>query len=462
MSKNKHKQNGAAKPASSLKGNKARRNLFFMSLTFLVAKLILIFTIQDGGWLGADGENYLNAMNGLLKDGIFSNAHLLSYWPAGYSIILWGLSKISLAHLLTVISVFQTVIYFIGCAYFVEKLRQTRLTRLAVPVAFLLAINPTLSLSSLAVGYESPMASLMILSIGLIIHTEINPSKKTLWKTLPLVAGLQGLSAFMQPRGLLISFFMFLIWALRLSSRKQGALLLIVGMAIVMVLPAGEIVRNVKANDFVSISTNLGTTMFIGIGDGATGGYNGKYNGVPCPAAEKGTEAKIDSAKVKCAVIWYLKNPGKTLVLAFKKSEFFWSPWSGPLGNGTMARNPWLKIDPIVNIAKGSKQGYDLVYGPFGKIVSWLWLLGGLALLFAGFFGMFKMGGTERLLGLLTGVPVLLGWLTSIGTIGDHRFRIPTMTASLFLQVAGFVALKRGKFKKITGLSALEPRGRAR
>lgn len=460
MSKKKPKQN--VQSSGLFKGNKKRRNLFFISLTFFIFKIILILSIQNGGWLGADGENYLNAMNGLIKDGIFSSERLLSYWPAGYSIILWSLSKLSTVHLIEVISIFQTTIYFVACAYFAEKLRQTSLFRLAVPTAFMLALNPTLSLSSFAVGYENLAAAFLILSIGLIIHTQLNPSNKTLWKTLPIIAGLQGLSAFIQPRFLLISFFIFLVWGLKLSTRKQGALLLIAGMAIVMILPAGEIVRNIKANNFVALSTNLGTTMFIGIGDGATGGYNGKYNGVPCPASEKGNEAQVDSAKVKCALIWYAKNPGKTLGLSFKKSEFFWSPWSGPLGNGTMARNPWLKIDPIVNIAKGSKQGYDLVYGPFGKIVSWLWLLGGLGLLFAGFFGMFKMGGTERLLGLLTGVPVLLGWLTSIGTIGDHRFRIPTMTASLFLQVAGFVALKRGKFKKITGLSALEPRGRAR
>jgi hypothetical protein len=58
------------------------------------------------------------------------------------------------------------------------------------------------------------------------------------------------------------------------------------------------------------------------------------------------------------------------------------------------------------------------------------------------------MGGTELLIAKLAGAPVLLGWLISMGTIGDHRFRIPQMGLSLFLQVAGFVFLK-GKFAKV-------------
>jgi len=31
----------------------------------------------------------------------------------------------------------------------------------------------------------------------------------------------------------------------------------------------------------------------------------------------------------------------------------------------------------------------------------------------------------------------VISWLISIGTIGDHRFRIPTMGLSLLLQGAG-------------------------
>jgi hypothetical protein len=106
-----------------------------------------------------------------------------------------------------------------------------------------------------------------------------------------------------------------------------------------------------------------------------------------------------------------------------------------------MARNPWLKIDPVINIQK-NKSGYDLVVGPFGKLVSWLWLLGGFALFLLGAFWLYKIGGYARNLAWLSATPVALSWLISLGTIGDHRFRIPTMGLSLFLQVVGYFALK--------------------
>ena len=36
----------------------------------------------------------------------------------------------------------------------------------------------------------------------------------------------------------------------------------------------------------------------------------------------------------------------------------------------------------------------------------------------------------------------LSAWLITLGTIGDHRFRIPTMGLSLLLQVAGILAIR--------------------
>ena len=44
---------------------------------------------------------------------------------------------------------------------------------------------------------------------------------------------------------------------------------------------------------------------------------------------------------------------------------------------------------------------------------------------------------------------VVISWLISIGTIGDHRFRIPTMTLSLLLQVAGMWFIKKKIFKAL-------------
>ncbi len=414
-------------------------------IAFLI-KMIVMANTAKGGWLGADGENYLTAVDGLRADGFFSEARNLHYWPAGYSIFIWPLTLISLSNFLYLMSIIQSLLFAYATYFFTKQISKTRVGSLAVAASIVISFNPTLSLGSNVVGYETPAAALLLLSIGLLLidklENPVNPSLKLAF----LSALTIGTSCFFQPRNLLFALAILAIYASSISGRKVQAKFAAISLAVLMIFPVVLVSRNMEAIGSATISTNLGTTMFIGVGDEATGGYNGKYNGVPCPDAEKGTEAQIDSAKVKCALLWNIKNPGKAVTLAAKKSVFFWSPWFGPEANGTMARNPWLKINPIKNGIK-TQQNYDAVYGPIGKLVSWLWILGQLALLFSGLVWLWKMGGTERLISKLAGAPVLLGWLISMGTIGDHRFRIPQMGLSLFLQVAGFIFLKR-KFTK--------------
>ena len=450
------------KQRSIIHDQKLRKKLFLISCAILLVKLILILSIKDGGWLGADGENYLTGLNGLLKNGFASKEPLLNYWPAGYPLLLWVLSFVSLSKLIYLISSVQTFLYFAATAFFVERIRLTRLSKIALPLALVLGLNPTLSLSSLAVGYESAVASCFLLTTALIIRYQQNQSRKNLIQTLLLVSFIQSISAFMQPRGILLGIIIFILWGVFNGGWKNIVTIVLIGTCVLMIFPSVLVIRNVQANNTATISTNLGSTMNGGAGDRATGGYPGKGNtnyGVPCNPKPPATTVS-DSHLVRCVLSWYIKHPSKTAILIVKKSIFFWSPWSGPLANGTMARNPWLKIDPIKNIA-ANQQGHNIVFGWFGKIVSWIWLLSSLLLLFYGFIWLWKMGGLERQLSILAGTPILLAWLISVATIGDHRYRLPTMGLSLFLQVAGYFGLKEGLFRDRSP-AALEPRGRAR
>jgi hypothetical protein len=172
--------------------------------------------------------------------------------------------------------------------------------------------------------------------------------------------------------------------------------------------------------------------MNIGAGDNATGGYMTKGFGVPCNLS--GTESEKDVQSVKCVLSWYFENPNKSLPLFYNKTIYFWSPWinngfAGDVFTGTMSRNPWLKISPLTNIAK-NQDGAKLIFGSIGKAFSWLWLLGGLALLFYGYFTLWRKNSLERFITLFT--------------IGDHRFRIPIMGMSLFLQAIGLKTLLSG------------------
>ncbi len=428
-------------------------------LGFLI-KLITMINTPNGGWLGADGENYFSGVDGLLADGYLSDKSILSYWPAGYPILLWGLAKISVTQIIWLISITQTLFYAYASYYFVKQLRDTKLRPYLFLIGIILAINPTLSLSSMAVGYESPIAACMLMVVGLIVKSLQSPNDRRLVIRVLGVGGFSALATFMQPRWILTSIVIAVVWALMSKSRKVQALILVGVIGVMAIAPAILIQRNIASIDKAVISTNLGVTMRIGAGPQTTGGYSHTGPDVPCDPVPPATTVS-DNDVVKCVIKWYAANPVKAGKLFVKKGWYYWSPWSGPFANGTMARNPWLKVNPIMDIARGSQSGNDLVYQTAGKAISFLWVVGCISLFFIGFFWLRSMKGIYANIAWLTGIPVVISWLISMGTIGDHRFRIPTMSLSLFLQVMGYFAL-RHKAKTRSFAVALESSAKAR
>lgn len=439
----KHSKARATKAYEKKQSNK----LFWLiaiPLTALVIKLIVMANTQGGGWLGADGENYLTGVDGLLKDGFFSKEGKLLYWPAGYPIFVWPLAAISISKFVYFLGLIQSTLFAYATFLFTRELKKTNISFLAVTISFLISFNPTLSLSTLAVGYEAPVAALLMISMAYLIRDLSAQSDKISLKNIIIIALSLSVSSFLQPRILLFGVAFIFFWCLKKSGSKARVQLLGLTLVLVMLFPSVLILRNIVANDKAAISTNLGVTMRIGAGDDATGGYGVPKTPIPCPPKSKGQEV-TDNQIVGCVLKWYLSNPGKAAQLMINKTVYYWSPWFGPSANGTMARNPWLKVSPLVGMAK-SESGNDLIYGGLGRFISWVWLLGGLLLVGAGLIWLWRLGGIERSMAWLAGIPVILGWLTSLGTIGDHRFRIPQMGLSLFLQVVGVYGLKR-RFK---------------
>ena len=436
----KHSKARATKAYEKKQSNK----LFWLiaiPLTALVIKLIVMANTQGGGWLGADGENYLTGVDGLLKDGFFSKEGKLLYWPAGYPIFVWPLAAISISKFVYFLGLIQSTLFAYATFLFTRELKKTNISFLAVTISFLITFNPTLSLSTLVVGYEAPVAALLMISMAYLIRDLSAQSDKMSLKNIIIIALSLSVSSFLQPRILLFGVAFIFFWCLKKTGSKARVQLLGLTLVLVMLFPSVLILRNIVANDKAAISTNLGVTMRIGAGDDATGGYGVPKTPIPCPPKSKGQEV-TDNQIVGCVLKWYLSNPGKAAQLMINKTVYYWSPWFGPSANGTMARNPWLKVSPLVGMAK-SESGNDLIYGGLGRFISWVWLLGGLLLVGAGLIWLWRLGGIERSMAWLAGIPVILGWLTSLGTIGDHRFRIPQMGLSLFLQVVGVYGLRR-------------------
>ena len=430
------------------------KTFLYWAVTVFVFKLIVIFSIPatnfdilakpykiDGAWLGADGENYITGFSFLNRDGLFSSETILSYWPAGYPLIILLLSILGKSWVLTTVSILQSLIFSFSVYFFASQLSRTRIKKYSYFVFILILFNPTLSLSSMAVGYESLAASGFLITASLIIKDFVEKIDKNLIKYLFINSMIFGLLAFMQPRLILAGILINFIWILIRRGIKSGSLLLIASLAITLFFPATLMYRNHKANGFNAISTNLGVTMNIGAGDKATGGYMTKDYGVPCK--QSGNAAQQDNQLVSCVINWYIQNPTKALNLFYNKSINFFSPWFGPEAGGTMARNPWLKISPLVNIAS-NPEGGKLIYGGFGKLMSWLWIIGGIALLLYGFMILWRIGSLEKLVALIAMIAISTNLLISLISIGDHRFRIPIMGLSLFLQAIGLKTLLRG------------------
>ena len=441
---------GKSKVAQKQQATSVKKVSFYLiaiPVSAFLIKLIIMANIKGtdgsvvGGWLGADGENYLSGVEGLLEQGYFSDKSILSFWPAGYPILIWLLTKISLAQSIFLITFTQSIFYAYSSYYFVKQLRGTKLQPYMFLIGLALAFNPTLSLSSLAVGYESPIAACMLMVVGLIIKSRESNYDRQFFLRVITAGFFLALASFMQPRWILTSVVLAVLWAVITYGRKAQALILVGVIGVMALAPAILIHRNIQSIDKAVISTNLGVTMRIGAGDETQGGYIRTGPEVPCEPTPPAT-AVTDNDLVKCVLKWHISNPGKSIRLFINKAWFFWSPWSGPLANGTMARNPWLKVNPVVNISKGSQSGNDLVYKTFGRAISFFWVIGCISLFFIGFFWLRSMKGIYSHLAFLSALPVVISWLISIGTIGDHRFRIPTMTLSVFLQVLGYFALR--------------------
>ena len=429
------------KPGQST--NHVHRYLVLIPLIALLVKVVTIFNIPGGGWFGADGENYAAGVDGLLASGFFSDAATLSYWPAGYPILMWPIAAISIPKLYFTLSFVQSIFFAFATYFLANKILQSSLSFLAIWVSLFISFNPTLSLLTLSVGYEAPIAACFMMITGHILGTLNQPLDRKFWIAVASVGGWFALATFMQPRFLLIAIVIALLWAFKIIGSRNRVKVASLIIALTMVAPITMIYRNSVAIDQAVISTNLGATMRIGAGPETSGGYTRTGPEVPCEA--KGSTPS-DSAIVGCVLRWYLSNPADTMRLSFNKARFFWSPWSGPEKEGTMARNPWLKISPVHQVIIGSDKGRDFVYNPVGRTISHLWVVGQILLLFFGYRYIRRLGSDQRFFASIVLAPVVISWLLSIATIGDHRFRIPTMSLSLTLQAAAFLALAR-KFK---------------
>ena len=385
---------------------------------------------------GSDGENYLNGLLALINDGIFSPEQILSYFPAGYPILIYLISKIDQDYTFIFLSIIQSLIFSYSVYFLSKYLIQTKLKKYTTIIFLMIISNPTLSLSSIIIGYESLTASGSILIIALLLKFKLLKDKdvKNQVKIVLGASTICGFISFLQPRLILGLLVIIFISILSKENIKRSFILIVISTCVTIIFPASLVYRNYQATGLKSVSTNLGTTMNLGAGENTKGSYWDKNKGTKCVDGKR--ENISDSEIVKCVLKWYIDNPKKTFELFVYKSIYFWSPWVGPLAEGTTGRNPWLRYGPYKYLSENNF--YNLFISERIEIISSLiWQISTIFFLGAGALVLIRMKSIEAFLGLILAVLILINWGITLLTIGDNRFRIPISGASILLQVIG-------------------------
>jgi len=424
------------------KEKNVEKKLAYWAGGVFLLKLLVISNISGGAWYAADGVNYVKGVEALINEGIFSTEENLTYWPAGYPLFIYFLSFFGLNWVLTTVAITQSVLFSFSTYYFAKQILKTRLAKYVYLSFVLILFNPTLSLSSLSIGYESIAASGSLLIIGIITSDLCDKKDSKFIYRLILVSAISGFLGFIQPRLIIASVLVLFFWIIYRKLGKLIPVFISLSLTVLLFFPATLAFRNQKAVGVNAVSTNLGNTMNIGAGNSATGGYDSKEHGVNCNITSSDV-AKADSQRVVCVLKWYAENPEKSLKLFYNKSIYFWSPWSGSIANGTMNFNPWLKINPITSISR-SAEGANLIASKLGKSISIFWIFSQITLLLYGFSVLNRTGGVERLIALMAMSIIGSSWAITLISIGDHRFRLPVMGMSLFLQAIGLKTLLQG------------------
>lgn len=418
-------------------GFRRRRHIVVLSGAVFAFLAIIAIALPDGSILGADGENYQAILGRLRDDGLL--ARDVTYWPAGYPVLLllvglpggvtdyWGITML------------QAAAWCGAVGALAWQLTRTRVAWAAVPFAYVALFNPTMSLSTLAIGYESLTASITVATLALLL-IDLGPGQRR-WP-LPVAGALLGVAAFQQPRLAVGAVALLIVWAMARRPRITTIPLTLAAIALLLVPPAALVIRNNEADGVASVSTNFGINMAIGAGEFATGGYTDTPEDLGCDV-EGLSSAQRDQELVRCVLRWYAAHPGEAVRLTTARAIDFWSPWYGPLEEGTMARNPWLLVQPAKLLADTSEPANAVILGPIGLAASWVWVIGGWLLMGTGAVVLWRLRDGERTLGVAALVVIAGSWLVTAAIMGDHRFRMPVMGPILLLVVVGAGALLR-------------------
>ena len=197
---------------SGKSAKKQRQALLFLLFLVSLSKIIWLWNQPDHLLLGSDGENYFSGLEGLVKDGLLSQSGTLHYWPAGYPLLILLLSFLGKSWVLTTLAIVQSGIFSLSAYLFANQIAKTKIKKYSFLVFILILINPTLSLSSMVIGYESLATSGFLIVVALIISDLVKEKNNLFLFYFAINSSIIGVIAFMQPRMLVPGILINSLW----------------------------------------------------------------------------------------------------------------------------------------------------------------------------------------------------------------------------------------------------------
>ena len=147
--------------------------LAIISFSFFVVRLIHAQLLLNHAYLGADGPNYISGFLSIIKEGVLSPDQHLLYWPAGYSIFMYGAYLIIPSNPLLAVSLIQSILLGFGI-YFFTKACDKRFPNKSyiLLLCIFLNISPMIYSMSLSIGYESILISLYLIILSVYLNDE--------------------------------------------------------------------------------------------------------------------------------------------------------------------------------------------------------------------------------------------------------------------------------------------------
>ena len=434
---------------------KARSRLV-ITIIVIAVLFSLAILMPNQMLLAADGVNYERSIRALNEEGVLSTYPGLFFQPAGYPLLIWLFSIFGLIPSFFVILSLQICLYAYSVNFLVNRIEKTFIKPVGSTLFVFLIFNPILCISAINCGYESIATSISMLILGILV------SKNRLRSIeISSLSSLLTVLIFMNTKFIALAIFVtFYVFITQPMVRKQtGAILF---FALCVTLPIVSLtIRNYVSVGISSPAINSGVTLNWGAGFDASGAHNiyGAF-GVACPeitgsetrimgkneivstffnftdANTPAAVAKYDRVLRDCVIKWYAQNPSELSRLFFYKTLYFFSPFTGPISTGTFEINNIIIERINANLQQATSNEVER------RILSSIYLLFSLAILFLCLNGFRKISRLNVRLASLLGGLVVIQWAISAFTIGDNRFRIPAVPIFIFLAIVGLTNVK--------------------